>query len=109
DQTGALRRGVDWLVRKLDRRAAIAIPVCCIAFATGGALENMQEEIIALVPVLLILTRRLGFDALTAVAMSLGAAMLGSSFSPLNPFQVGIAQKLAQLPLLSGSVFRMAF
>src|SRR5262249_9111365 len=32
DQTGALRRGVDWLVRKLDRRAAIAIPVCCIAF-----------------------------------------------------------------------------
>lgn len=109
DQTGALRRGVDWLVRRLDRREAIAIPICCIAFATGGALENMQEEIIALVPVLLVLSRRLGFDALTAVAMSLGAAMIGSSFSPINPFQVGIAQKLAQIPLLSASMYRMAF
>src|SRR2546422_10337816 len=26
-----------------------------------------------------------------------------------NPFQVGIAQQLAQLPLLSGSLFRIAF
>ena len=38
----------------------------------GGALENMSEEIIALVPVLLLVTRRLGFDAVTAVAISLG-------------------------------------
>jgi uncharacterized ion transporter superfamily protein YfcC len=109
DQTGALRRGVDWLVRRLDQREAIAIPVCAIAFGTAGALENMQEEIIALIPVLLVLSQRLGFDPLTAVAMSLGAAMVGSSFSPINPFQVGIAQKLASLPLLSGSLFRLAF
>src|SRR2546422_7088206 len=26
-----------------------------------------------------------------------------------NPFQVGIAQRLAQVPLLSGSLFRIAF
>ena len=62
----------------------------------------MQEELIAFVPVLLLLTRRLGFNALTAVAMSLGAAAVGASFSPINPFQVGIAQKVAGLRLLSG-------
>jgi len=109
DQTGALRRGVDWFVRRMDRRERVAIPVSCIVFAMGGALENLQEEIIPLVPVLLVLTRRLGFDALTAVAMSLGAAMLGASFSPINPFQVGIAQKLAELPLLSGGLYRVGF
>jgi uncharacterized ion transporter superfamily protein YfcC len=32
---------------------------------------------------------------------------VGSAFSPINPFQVGIAQKLAQLPLLSGGGFRI--
>jgi len=85
------------------------IPVVSIAFATGGALEHMQEEIIAMVPVLLLLSRRLGFDALTAVAMSLGAASIGAAFSPIDPFQVGIAQKLAELPLLSGSIFRVVF
>ena len=78
-----------------------------LAFAVGGALENMSEEIIALVPVLLLVTRRLGFDALTAVAISIGAAAVGAAFSPINPFQVQIAQKLAGLPLLSGSAFRM--
>ncbi len=107
DRTGALRHGVDGLVGRLDRREAWVIPIVCVAFATAGALENMQEEIIALIPVLLLLTRRAGFDALTAVAMSAGAAAVGASFSPINPFQVGIAQKLASLPLLSGWAFRL--
>ena len=109
DKTGALRRGVGWLVQRLRRRELLVIPICCIAFATGGALENMQEEIIPLVPVLLLLTTQLGFDPLVAAAMSVGAAGVGSAFSPINPFQVGIAQKLAGLPLLSASGFRLVF
>jgi uncharacterized ion transporter superfamily protein YfcC len=107
DRTGALRHGVDGLVQRLERREAWVIPIASVAFATAGALENMQEEIIALIPVLLLLTRRAGFDALTAVAMSAGAAAVGAAFSPINPFQVGIAQKLASLPLLSGWAFRL--
>ena len=61
-----------------------------------GALENMQEEIIPLVPVLLVLGQGLGVDAVAVVAMSAGAAMLGSAFGPTNPFQAGIALKLAE-------------
>src|SRR5881409_2899985 len=67
----------------------------------------MKEEIIALVPVMLLLARRLGYRPVVAVAMSLGAAAVGAAFSPINPFQVGIAQQLAQLPLLSGWLFRI--
>jgi uncharacterized ion transporter superfamily protein YfcC len=48
-------------------------------------------------------------DAVTAVAMSLGAASVGAAFSPIDPFLVGIAQKVAGLPLLSGALFRVAF
>lgn len=109
DETGALRRGVSWLVRKLHGRDLLVIPVVSLFFATGGVVENMQEEIIALVPVLLILTRRMGFSPLTALAMSAGPAFVGSSFSPINPFQVQIAQKVAEVPLLSGAAFRIAF
>ncbi|TGE15815.1 YfcC family protein [Hymenobacter elongatus] len=109
DQTGALRRGVDWLLVKLRGREVLVIPIISLLFATMGALENMQEEIIPLVPVLLVLMRRLGYPLITAAAVSIGAAAVGASFSPLNPFQVGIAQKLAQLPLLSGAGFRLVF
>lgn len=69
----------------------------------------MQEEIIALVPTLLVLTRRVGFTPTVAVSMSAGAAFVGSAFSPINPFQVQIAQKLAELPLGSGGVFCLVF
>lgn len=109
DETGALRQGVDWLVRHLGHSEALVIPVASLAFALGGVLDNMKEEIIALVPVMLLLARRLGFRPTVAVSMSLGAAAVGAAFSPINPFQVGIAQRLAQLPLLSGSLFRIVF
>jgi len=111
DQTGALRQGVDWLVRRLGagHENGLVIPAASLAFALGGVLDNMKEEIIALVPVVLLLARRLGLRPVIAVAMSLGAAAVGAAFSPINPFQVGIAQQLAQLPILSGSVFRVAF
>jgi uncharacterized ion transporter superfamily protein YfcC len=109
ERTGALAHLVNRLVRRLARRGIWVIPIAGFAFAWGGILIQMQEELIAFVPVLLLLTRRLGFDALTAVAMSLGAAAVGAAFSPINPFQVGIAQKVAGLPLLSGWELRSVF
>lgn len=109
DQTGALRQAVGALARGIGGDELYVIPVVCLLFATAGALENMQEEIIALVPVLLLLCRRMRFTALTAVAMSVGSAAVGAAFSPINPFQVGIAQKLAGLPLVSGAPFRLIF
>ena len=109
DQTGALRRAVDALVRGLEGRTWVVIPVISLLCATGGALIHMQEEFIALVPLLLVVTRRIGYDALVAVAVSVGAAAVGAAFSPIDPFMVGIAQKLAQLPLLSGTGYRLVF
>ena len=109
DKTGALRQVTGALAWRLRDRAILVIPVVALFFALGGVLENMAEEIIALVPVLLLLGGQLGFDAIVMVATSMGTAAVGAAFSPLNPFQVGIAQKLAQVPLLSGWQFRMVF
>jgi uncharacterized ion transporter superfamily protein YfcC len=109
DKTGVLRHAVEWLLARLGGRDWLVVIVVSLLFAAGGAFENMQEEIIALVPVLLLLTRRMGWDPLTAAAMSVGAAAVGSSFSPYNPFQVLIAQHVAELPQASGALFRLVF
>jgi len=108
DRMGTLGRLVGSLVSRFRARGDLAIPVLSFFFASMGALENMQEEIIPLVPVLLLLGRGLGFDAVVVVAMSLGAAMIGSAFGPTNPFQAGIAMKLAELPPVSGGGLRLA-
>jgi uncharacterized ion transporter superfamily protein YfcC len=107
DRLGTLGRVVGALVGAFHGRGLIAIPVISAFFAAMGALENMQEEIIPLVPVLLILGRGLGIDAVSVVAMSAGAAMIGSAFGPTNPFQAGIAFKLAQLPVTTAIALRI--
>jgi uncharacterized ion transporter superfamily protein YfcC len=108
DRLGTLARLVGALVAVFRRRGLLAIPAIAAFFAVMGALENMQEEILPLVPVLLLLGRGLRVDAITVVAMSAGAAMIGSAFGPTNPFQAGIAMKLAQLPPVSGGGLRLA-
>jgi uncharacterized ion transporter superfamily protein YfcC len=107
EQLGTLQRGAQAIVRAFRGRGTWALIPVSVVFATFGALENMQEEIIALVPVLLVLGRGLGVDALTMVAASTGAAAVGAAFGPSNPYQAGIALKLAQLPLLSGAALRL--
>ena len=106
DRLGTLRVLVGALVRRFSGRGLLAIPIVALFFALGGAVENMQEEIIPLIPVLLLLGRGIGVDAVAVVAMSAGAAMVGSAFGPTNPFQAGIALKLAELPPLAGAGMR---
>jgi len=105
DATGALGRLVGAVVGRA-RRPRVVVALLIVAFAIMGSLENMHEEIIALVPVLLVLSRGLGFGAVTALAMSVGAAVVGSAFGPTNPFQTGLALKFAELPPLSQPALR---
>ncbi len=109
ERTGVFGSLLDGLVARLRGHDTLVIPISCVVFAAGGVLIQMQEELIAFAPILVLLVARLGFNRVTAVAMSIGAAVVGATFSPINPFMVGIAQKVAGLPLLSGSTFRIAF
>ena len=108
DRVGTLGRLLAALIRRLGGRGLLAIPIVALFFGVMGALENMQEEIVALVPVLLIFGRRIGVDAVTVVAAAAGAAVVGSAFGPTNPFQAGIALTLAELPVLEGGGLRLA-
>ncbi|WP_186757207.1 YfcC family protein [Echinicola salinicaeni] len=107
DKTGAFRDGIHYITEKLTGKESTALAVISLLFTTGGALNGLQEEIIAMTPVLLFFAHRLGYNALVAVGISYGSAVVGSSFSPMNPFAVGMAQKTAELPLFSGSVYRI--
>ncbi len=105
DRTGALGRLVGALVGG-SRRPIVVMAIVCALFASLGALENMHEEIIALVPVMLVLSRGLGFGAVTALAMSVGSAVVGASFGPTNPFASGVALRYAELPPLASGGLR---
>jgi uncharacterized ion transporter superfamily protein YfcC len=107
EKTGALKEGIEYLTSILKGKEEIALILVSLVFLTGGALSALQDEIIAMTPVLLYLSSRLGYNAFVAVGISYGSAILGASFSPINPFAVVIAQRETGLAFLSGSVFRL--
>jgi uncharacterized ion transporter superfamily protein YfcC len=108
ERLGTLGRLLSALATRLGSRGVLALPILGVLFGAMGGLENMQEEIIAMVPVLLVLGRRIGVDALAMVAVSAGAAVVGAAFGPANPYQAGIAMRIAELPPLEGGLLRGA-
>ena len=66
EETGALGRAVGWMVARLQRRSALVIPASAAFFFLGGMTFGMGEEIVAFIPMLLLLVQRLGYDPLTA-------------------------------------------
>jgi len=107
EKTGALNQGLNQLMNILEGKEVLALVFISLLFMTGGVMIGMQEEVIAMTPILLLFGRSLGYNALTVVYISYGSTVVGSAFSPFNPFAVIIAQKEADLELLSGSLFRI--
>jgi uncharacterized ion transporter superfamily protein YfcC len=109
DKTGAFQSGLEALIHRFKNGKSYLLALVGILFATAGALNGLQEEIIAMVPVLMILSSKIGYTKIAGVAISLGCAVIGGAFGPTNPFSVIIAQNIAEVPLFSGGVYRMVF
>ncbi len=85
----------------------VIIVMIMIMFSIFGAVFGMSEETIAFVIILIPLAISMGYDSLMGVSMVYIAAHLGFAGAILNPFTIGIAQGLADLPLFSGIEYRM--
>ena len=94
------------LVRKLGV-GNIVITLVMFLFGLFGAVFGMSEETIAFVAVVIPLARSLGYDDFVAVCMVYVAAHVGFAGAMLNPFTIGIAQGMAELPLFSGIEYRI--
>ena len=94
------------LIRRLGV-GNIVITLIMLLFGLFGAVFGMSEETIAFVAVAIPLARRLGYDEFTGVCMVYVAAHVGFAGAMLNPFTIGIAQDMSDLPLFSGIEYRI--
>ena len=93
------------LVRKIGVGNIVMVCVMLL-FGLFGAVFGMSEETIAFVAVVIPLAKSLGYDEITGVCMVYVAAHVGFAGAMLNPFTIGIAQGMADLPLFSGIEYR---
>jgi uncharacterized ion transporter superfamily protein YfcC len=83
------------------------IPVLILMFSIGGASFGMNEEIIPFVLIIVPICLALGYDSIIGVAIPLVGAHVGFASAFLNPFNVGIAQGIADVPIFSGIGYRV--
>lgn len=105
-KTGAIHNGIVALIEKTQRTEFLFIPLMFALFSLGGAVFGMGEEAIAFCIILLPLMLALGYDAITTVLVTYVATQIGFATSWMNPFNVAIAQGIAEIPLLSGAELR---
>lgn len=105
--TGAVDAFIRSLSKKLGEKEKWLIPIMMLFFAFAGAFTGMAEETLAYIPILVPLAVSLGFDVITGTAIVLVGASIGFTTAIMNPFTVGIAQGIAQLPIFSGIGYRI--
>lgn len=85
----------------------IVIVLIMLMFSAFGAIFGMSEETIAFAIILVPLAISMGYDSIVGVCMVYVAAHLGFAGAILNPFTIGIAQGLSDIPLFSGIEYRI--
>jgi len=71
-----------------------------------SALTGIMEEAVFIVPLMMPLAASLGMDPLVGLGMSFLALGFGFAAGLTNPFTIGVAQRVAQVPLFSGLWYR---
>ena len=102
DKSGIMNHLLNTITKKYGGSRYKLLTVVILFFMLMGAMVGSFEEVVPLVPIVVALAIRLGWDAITGMAMSLLAVGCGFAAGVMNPFTVGVAQSLAGLPMFSG-------
>lgn len=106
-QTNMINAFMGRLALKLRGRESWVVPIFLSIFSVGGFTMGMSSEVLVFVPIGILMATSLGFDVVTGTAMVVLGAGVGYTAGLMNPFGVGIAQLIAQVPLFSGLWYRL--
>lgn len=107
NSTGAISVGIGRFIRSVGRYHKVVLVAITLLFSLAGAIFGMSEETIPFVGIVVPLVVSMGYDAFLGMFIVYVAANVGFSSAFLNPFTVGIAQEMAELPLFSGMEYRL--
>ncbi|MCI8510404.1 MAG: YfcC family protein [Lachnospiraceae bacterium] len=107
-QTGAVNGVVSSLLGVLKGKARVLIiPVFIIVLGIGASTIGIFSEAFVFIPLFAGICIALGYDAVVGMAIIALGCGIGYSGAAMNPFTVGLAWSLADLPQFSGSGYRV--
>ena len=107
DKAGLLVAVVHVVVDKFYEKRYLLIWVINLLMMLLASCFGLQEELLILFPILLALSKAMGWSKQQAVSLILITSGVGFTAATFNPFTVGVASNLAGVTVLDGLWYRL--
>jgi uncharacterized ion transporter superfamily protein YfcC len=95
------------LLKRFNHSPVLLVFILYFAFAFAATFLGLGTEFIPLIPVLLLISKQLGYDRIFGIGILVLGRDIGWATAITNPFNLQIAQSIAELPLGSGMGLRI--
>lgn len=109
EKTGGIKIFIGRIMSKLRDKGGPVVCLTVLIFMLFGSFFGMFEELVTLVPIIVVFMLSMGMDTMTGLGACLLAACFGFSAAITNPFSVGLAAQVADAPVSSGVWLRLVF
>ena len=109
EKTGGLKVVINKGIRKFSDKQRLVIMIAILFFMAFGSLFGMFEELVALLPIVIVFMLSLGFDSMVGLGVCMLSACFGFSCAITNPFSVGLASEMAGVSVADGLWLRLVF
>lgn len=109
EKTNGVKTLIEKCISKFSNKKRLVICFTVLIFMLFGSFFGMFEELCTLLPIIIVLSLSLGFDTLTGLGVCMLSACFGFASAITNPFSVGIASQIADVPVFTGVWLRLIF
>lgn len=111
EETKVIENSIGISIKKIEEKNIskhLTLILLTFLFGFFGAAVG-YENLIPFVPLGVMVAIGLGYDLMVGAAVVIGGLSVGFATSPINPYTVGVAHEIAELPTFSGMGLRTLF
>ena len=109
EKTGGIKIFIGRIMHKLRDKGGPVVCITVLMFMLFGSFFGMFEELVTLLPIVIMFMLSMKLDTMTGLGACLMAACFGFSAAITNPFSVGLAASVAGVNPSSGVWLRIVF
>ena len=109
EKTGGIKTFIIYIMNRLRDRGGPVVCITVLVFMLFGSLFGMFEELVTLLPLIILFMLSMGMDTMMGLGACMLAACFGFSSAISNPFSVGIASEYAGVHVSDGVWLRLVF
>lgn len=109
EKTGGIKTVIGRILHRLRDKGGPVVCITVLIFMLFGSFFGMFEELVTLLPIIIVFMLSMNMDTMTGLGACLLAACFGFCAAITNPFSVGLAAEVAGVPASQGAWLRVVF